>query len=52
MRFTLRPTDLISRLGGAEFASLMPETKNETATGIIYEVQEHFLDMVKKKAGR
>jgi diguanylate cyclase (GGDEF)-like protein len=48
MRSTLRPTDIISRLGGAKFAILMPETKNESAAGIINKVQEHLLDMVKK----
>ena len=48
MRSTLRPTDIISRLGGAKFAILMPETKNENAAGIIDKVQDHLLDMVKK----
>ncbi len=47
MRSTLRPTDIISRLGGSKFAILMPETENENATVIIYKVQEHLLDMVK-----
>jgi len=50
MRSTLRPTDLISRLGGAKFAILMPETKSENAAGIIDKVQEHLLDMVKKNS--
>ena len=48
MRSTLRPTDILSRLGGAKFAILMPETKNENAAGIIDKVQEHLQDMVKK----
>jgi diguanylate cyclase (GGDEF)-like protein len=47
MRSTLRPTDIISRLGGSKFAILMPETENENATAVIYKVQEHLLDMVK-----
>ena len=49
MRSTVRSTDIISRLGGSKFAILMPETKNENATVIIYKVQEHLLDMVKKR---
>jgi diguanylate cyclase (GGDEF)-like protein len=49
MRSTLRSTDIISRLGGSKFAILMPETKNENATVIIYKVQEHLLNMVKKR---
>jgi diguanylate cyclase (GGDEF)-like protein len=48
MRSTLRSTDIISRLGGAKFAILMPETRNENATVIIYKVQEHLLDMAEK----
>jgi diguanylate cyclase (GGDEF)-like protein len=50
MRSTLRSTDIISRLGGAKFAVLMPETTNENATVIIYKVQEHLLDAVKKNS--
>jgi diguanylate cyclase (GGDEF)-like protein len=49
MRSQLRSTDIISRLGGAKFAVLMPETENENATVIIHKVQEHLLDVVKKK---
>jgi diguanylate cyclase (GGDEF)-like protein len=48
MRSTLRPKDIISRLGGSKFAALMPETNNESATVIMYKVQEHLLDVVKK----
>jgi diguanylate cyclase (GGDEF)-like protein len=48
MRSTLRSTDIISRLGGSKFAILMQETKNEQATDIIYNVQEHLLDVAKK----
>jgi diguanylate cyclase (GGDEF)-like protein len=48
MRSTLRPTDIISRLGGSKFAVLMPETNNENATVIIHKVQKHLLDVVKK----
>jgi diguanylate cyclase (GGDEF)-like protein len=48
MRSTLRSTDVVSRLGGAKFAVLMPETKIENAIVIIHNVQEHLLDMVKK----
>ena len=50
MRTSLRPTDIISRLEGAKFAILMPETKNENAAGLINKVQEHLLDMVKKNS--
>jgi diguanylate cyclase (GGDEF)-like protein len=50
MRATVRSTDIVSRLGGAQFAILMPETKNENAGIIIHKVQEHLLDMVKKNA--
>ena len=49
IRLSARSTDIISRLGGAEFAILMPKTNNENATVIIYQVQEHLLDMVSKK---
>ncbi len=48
MRSALRSTDLISRIGGAEFAILLPETNHENATAIIYKVQEHLLELVKK----
>jgi diguanylate cyclase (GGDEF)-like protein len=48
MRSTLRSTDIISRLGGAKFDVLMPETTNENATVIIYKLQEHLLEVVKK----
>jgi diguanylate cyclase (GGDEF)-like protein len=49
MRSIVRPTDIISRLGGAQFAILMPETINESASIMIYKVLEHLLDMVQKK---
>jgi diguanylate cyclase (GGDEF)-like protein len=48
MKSTLRPTDIISRLGGAKFAILMPETENESAAGIINKVQKNLRDMVEK----
>lgn len=48
MKSTLRSTDVISRLGGAKFAILMPETRNENAAVLLYKVQEQLLDMVKK----
>jgi diguanylate cyclase (GGDEF)-like protein len=49
MRTTLRSTDLISRLGGAQFAVLMPETSNENATAVVYKVQEQLMQAVNKK---
>jgi len=48
MRSTVRSKDIISRLGGAKFAVLMLEIKNENATAIMYNVQEHLLNLVKK----
>jgi diguanylate cyclase (GGDEF)-like protein len=48
MRSTLRPTDMISRLGGSKFAILMRETNNESTTAIIHKVQERLVDMAKK----
>jgi diguanylate cyclase (GGDEF)-like protein len=48
MRSTLPSTEIISRLAGAKFAVLMPETKNENATTIIYKVQEQLINLVKK----
>ncbi len=48
IKSTVQSTALISRLGGAEFAILMPGTKNEDAAAIIHNVQEHLLEMVKK----
>ena len=49
MRSTLRSTDIISRLGGAKFDVLMPETTDENATVIIHKVQERLMAAVKKK---
>jgi diguanylate cyclase (GGDEF)-like protein len=49
MRTTLRSTDLISRLGGAQFAVLMPETANANATAVVYKVQEQLMQAVNKK---
>ncbi len=49
MRSTLRSTDIISRIGGAKFDVLMPETTNENAKIIIHKVQEHLLGVVIKK---
>jgi diguanylate cyclase (GGDEF)-like protein len=49
MRITLRSADIISRLGGAKFAILMPETGNENAIVHIDKVQEQLLAAVKKK---
>jgi diguanylate cyclase (GGDEF)-like protein len=46
---TLRSTDIISRLGGAKFAVLMPETNNENAKAVVYKVQERLLNAVNKK---
>ncbi len=48
MRSALRSTDLISRIGGAEFAILLPETNHENAAVIIYKVREDLLELVKK----
>jgi diguanylate cyclase (GGDEF)-like protein len=48
MKSTARSTDIISRLGGARFAILMPGTGDKNAADIISKVQEHLLDMVKK----
>jgi diguanylate cyclase (GGDEF)-like protein len=49
MRSALRSTDIISRLGGAKFAILMPETRNENAIVHIDKVQGQLLAAVKKK---
>lgn len=48
MKSSTRSTDLVSRLGGARFALLMPETGDKSAADIISKVQGHLLDMVKK----
>ncbi len=48
MRSTVRSEDVVSRLGGARFAVLMPDTANEIAIFIIQTVQKHLRDMVKK----
>jgi diguanylate cyclase (GGDEF)-like protein len=48
MMSTVRSADIISRLGGATFAILMQETKNESAIAIMYTMQAHLLNLVKK----
>ncbi len=48
IKATLKSKSLISRFGGAEFAILIPETKDENANAIIREVQERLMEMVKK----
>ncbi len=48
IKATLQPKSLISRFGGAEFAILMPEAKNENVTAIIRDVYERLMEMVKK----
>lgn len=48
MKSATRSTDIVSRLGGARFAFLMPGTGDKNAADIISKVQERLLDMVKK----
>jgi len=47
IRSALQPADIVSRIGGAKFAILMPETTNENATAVVYNVQERLVDMAK-----
>ncbi len=49
MKSTVRSIDIISRLGGAKFAILMPKTNNNDAEVAIRKVQERLSDMVKQK---
>lgn len=48
MKMTLRSTDAIARIGGDEFAVLMPETKLEQATAATYKVRDQLLETMKK----
>ncbi len=49
MKSVLRSTDIISRFGGAKFAILMPETKNQDTEVAIRTVQERLSRMLKRK---
>ncbi len=48
IKSTLRSTDIISRLGGAKFAVLMPDSKNEDIEVAIRTVQEQLSAMLKQ----
>jgi diguanylate cyclase (GGDEF)-like protein len=48
MKATLRSTDSISRLGGGQFAILMPETSQEHAAVAVNKVREQLLETVRK----
>lgn len=48
IKATLQSTAIISRFGGAEFAILIPETKNENVTAVISEVQGRLVEMAKR----
>jgi len=48
VRPMLRPSDFISRLGGAEFALLLPETTDENAANIVAKVHDQLQQVMKK----
>ncbi|MBI3323253.1 MAG: diguanylate cyclase [Candidatus Omnitrophica bacterium] len=43
-----RATDLVGRMGGDEFAMLLPETQSEAAQIVVRRLQRHLLDTVEK----
>jgi diguanylate cyclase (GGDEF)-like protein len=48
MKTMLRATDIISRMGGDEFAILMPDTSDEQAKVVVSKVQHMLLETLKK----
>lgn len=49
IRMTLRKTDLVTRIGGDEFALLLPETDQEAACTAIGKIHEGLKELVREK---
>ena len=51
IRKVLRPTDLVARVGGDEFAILLPQTGQEAATGILDRVRVEIASVMQEPQG-